>query len=48
LFPFSLSSREIDIDPESTGFLTMIGLNPENSRIGARMTNISAKAKQKP
>lgn len=43
-----MSSRSIVRIPFLTAFLTMIGLIPENRKIGARMTKMSPRAKQKP
>jgi hypothetical protein len=34
--------------PETTGLFTMIGLMPEKSSTGARITKIREKAKQNP
>jgi hypothetical protein len=34
--------------PEVTGFLTIMGFNPENKRIGANITRIKPNAKQNP
>jgi len=46
--PLAFISRDIERDPDKAGFFTMIGLIPENSRIGANITRINRRAKQNP
>ena len=48
MFPFEFNSKNIESWPEVTGFLTIMGLIPENNKIGAKITTINPNAKQKP
>lgn len=43
-----MSSKSMVSVPLLMAFLTMIGLIPENRKMGARMMKISPRAKQKP
>jgi len=48
VFPVAISSISIVSKPDLTGFLTIIGLIPENRKIGANITKIRRSAKQNP
>ena len=48
VLPLLLSSKLSSILPDFTGLSTRVGLMPEKSRIGARISMMIPKAKQKP
>jgi hypothetical protein len=48
LLPVAINSKVIVSIPPFTGLATIIGLIPENKKIGAKIINMTKIAKQKP